>query len=117
MKPPASAHSGAETGQSRLPPRHVQSPWVRRGLVFLICALAVNALVGERGLLETFRIRRQLRQASAEVAALRRENARLLEYALQLRTDARAIEDLARAELGLIRKGEVLVVVKDVPAR
>ena len=83
----------------------------------MVCALAVNALIGERGLAETLRVRRQVGRLTAEVAELRRENARLAEYAERLATDPRTIEALAREELGLIRRGEILVVLKDVPAR
>ena len=81
------------------------------------CALALNALIGDRGFAETLRACTQLRQATGELQQLKRQNVDLLEQAERLRTDARTIEHIARGELGLIRKGEVLVVVKDVPAR
>jgi cell division protein FtsB len=95
-------------------PVRAQSPWVRRGLVFAVCALTLNALIGERGLAETIRVRKELRRFSAQLTELRRENARLAEYAQRLLTDPRTIENLARQELGLIRNGEVLIVVTDV---
>lgn len=79
--------------------------------------MTLNALIGERGLSETIRVRKQLRQSSAELSELRHENARLADYAGKLRSDPGTIEHLARQELGMIRKGEVLIVVKDVPKR
>ena len=109
--------STSDAGLPKLPARHGQSPWPRRGLVFLACALAINALIGERGLADTLRARTQFQTLTAELAALRRENARLAEYADRLATDPHTIEAIARGELGLMRKGEVLVLVKDVPAR
>ena len=85
--------------------------------MFLACALCLNALIGERGLAETLRVRRQVQGMTAEIAALRDKNARLADYARRVATDARTVENIARGELGLIRKGEILVVVKDVPSR
>jgi cell division protein FtsB len=85
--------------------------------MFLACALALNALIGERGLAETLRARTQVGQMTADIVKLREENARLADYARRLETDARTIESVARRELGLIRRGEILVLVKDVPAR
>jgi cell division protein FtsB len=109
----------ADAGENRPPAtrRRYEGPWIRRGLIFASCALALNALIGERGLAETLRARKQLRQTTIDLFQLKRENAALLERAERLRTDSRAIEGIARGELGLLRKGEILVVVKDVPAR
>ena len=53
---------------------------------------------------------------AASIASLRQDNARLREQARRLREDPRAIEDIARRELGLIRPGELLFIVKDVPS-
>jgi cell division protein FtsB len=83
-------------------------------LVFGTAVLLVDALVGERGLVATTRARRQAAELEAAVAQVRAENARLREEANRLEGDARAIESLARETLGLIRQGEVLVVVKDI---
>jgi cell division protein FtsB len=100
-----------------LPRRQDAGPWVRRAIVFVTCALALNALIGDRGLAEMLRARQQLRQTAADLDGLRRTNANLATLIENLNTDVRTIENIAREELGLIRKGEVLVVVKDVPAR
>jgi cell division protein FtsB len=66
-------------------------------LVFVGCVLVLDALVGEKGLLEMLK---------------KRQEYRALEQSL---TDIRAIEDLARRELGLIKPGEKLFILKDVP--
>ncbi|MGH9219038.1 MAG: FtsB family cell division protein, partial [Vicinamibacterales bacterium] len=44
----------------------------------------------------------------------RAENAQLREAARRLREDPAAIEEAARRELGLIKPGEVLFIVKDI---
>jgi cell division protein FtsB len=75
--------------------------------------LVIDALVGEKGLMETLRARRQYRELSGSIDRLRGENARLREEMRRLREDPRTIESLAREELGLIRPGELLFIVKD----
>jgi cell division protein FtsB len=85
-------------------------------VVFVAVVLVVNALVGERGFIETTRAREQNRQLMAAIAALEQENLRLLEDIRRLKEDPRAIEEIARRELGLIRQGELLFIVKDVPS-
>jgi cell division protein FtsB len=82
-------------------------------LVFVTLVLVINALVGERGLTETLRARRQHHELVASIERLRVENARLREEARRLRTDPGTIEALARQELGLIKPGEMLFIIKD----
>jgi cell division protein FtsB len=97
----------------KLPARKRQQMWVGRALCFAGCVLAVNALIGERGLSETLRARREFRQTVGELSRLQYENAVLTDEVRRLRHDARTIEDVARAELGLIKPGEILVLVKN----
>jgi cell division protein FtsB len=75
--------------------------------------LVVDALVGNRGLLETVRARRQYAEVAADLARKRRDNAQLREWARRLREDPNTIESVAREELGLIRDGEVLFILRD----
>jgi cell division protein FtsB len=86
---------------------------LRWALAFLSIIVAVEALVGDKGLIEMIRARRQDAELSASIQSLRFENARLREAARRLKEDPSAVEELARRELGLIRPGEVLFVVKD----
>jgi len=96
----------------KLPPRRREHAWTGRVLCFAACVLAVNALIGERGLSETLRARRDFNAAVAELSRLQYENAMLAERIRRLQHDAPTIEHVARAELGLIKPGEILVVVK-----
>jgi cell division protein FtsB len=102
-------------------PRRGDAAVPRRGrawsyvLLFLICLVMVDGLVGERGLIAKIRAERQYRELSQALAAAREENARLREEARRLREDPATIEEIARRELGLIRPGERLFIVKDVP--
>jgi cell division protein FtsB len=84
-------------------------------LVFVGCVLIVDALVGEKGLLEMVKKRQEYRALEQSLTDVRAENARLREEAQRLQDDTSAIEDLARRELGFIKPGEKLFIVKDVP--
>ena len=103
--------------QVRRPVTGAVSPVRRRTihilLVFVTVVLVVDALVGDKGLMQTIRARRQHRELAASLDDVRRRNATLRENIRQLREDPAAIEALARRELGLLRPGEVLFIVKD----
>jgi len=85
-------------------------------LIFAASVIVVDGLVGERGLLAILRARQEYDQLAASIAKQRAENARLRDDARRLRDDPAAIEEVARRELGLIRPGERLFIIKDVPA-
>jgi cell division protein FtsB len=85
---------------------------IRVALMFVTSALALNATLGERGLLETLRARREVTVLEASIRTLRVENGRLREQVRRLKEDPSTIEALARRELGLIERGEILFIVK-----
>ena len=84
-------------------------------LLFVASVIVVNGLVGDRGLLAMLRARHEGDRLSATIARQRAENARLRDEARRLREDPDAIEEIARRELGLIKPGERVFIVKDVP--
>jgi cell division protein FtsB len=94
-------------------PRRRQRRFWPHLLLFAASIVLVNGLFGERGLMETIRARRAHGHAAEELARLRRENAALRERVRRLRDDPATIEAVARRELGLLRRGEILVTVKD----
>ena len=83
-------------------------------LVLIGCVIIVDALVGERGLLAMRKARQQYQALERSLAVEKADNVRLREEALRLRHDPNAIEELARRELGLIKPGEKLFILKDV---
>ena len=85
-------------------------------LLFVAVVIIADTLVGDRGLLATWRARREYDELSLAVARQRAENARLWEEARRLKEDPSAIEEVARRELGLIRPGEKVFIIKDVPS-
>jgi len=102
-------------------PRKPSSPGrtVGRWVILIIIGMIVlDALVGDRGLMATLRARREYHELAGTIANQRLENARLADQARRLRDDPRAIEEVARRELGLIRPGEKVFILKDVgPAK
>jgi cell division protein FtsB len=73
----------------------------------------VDGLVGERGLLAMLRARHEYDELSASISRERANNARLREEARRLNDDPSAIEEIARRELGLIKPGEKVFIVRD----
>ena len=104
----------AELDRPTLPPRRRANPWLWRVLVLITCVLLVDALFGDRGLAAMLRTRRDHGQSQAALAQRKSENAALRERMRRLLEDPRTIEAVARQELGLVKPGEILVVVKDV---
>lgn len=111
-KPSPKRRSPAPLGPGR--GRSPRTRQVIRLLVFFFAAVVVvDAIVGDRGLLATLRARHQYDQIADSIAQQRAENARLREEARRLREDPSAIEEVARRDLGLIRPGEKVFIVKD----
>ena len=82
-------------------------------LAFVTLVLVLNALVGERGLMETLRARKRHQELVTSIDRLRAENTRLRDEVRRLLNDPGTIEALARQELGLIRPGEMLFIIRD----
>jgi cell division protein FtsL len=91
--------------------------WVL-GTVIALIALAVGSVFGDRGMLNLMNKRRQVDTLRAELEGLREENARLTAEIAALRTSPRAIERLAREQLGLARPDETVFLIREEePAR
>jgi len=86
---------------------------LRYVLVLITVILIVDGIAGEKGLLALFQARRQYQAVEQALERSRAENAQLREDARRLREDASAVEELARRELGLIRPGEKLFIIKE----
>ncbi|HET7294582.1 MAG TPA: septum formation initiator family protein [Vicinamibacteria bacterium] len=103
----------AETRESRTaddgPRRKV---WVVAGLILFV-ALATGALIGDRGFFYLFEQQRRAEALRGELDELKAENLRLGAEIASLRTDPRAIERLAREELGLARPGETVFILRE----
>ena len=88
---------------------------VRTGLALVLVFAVVDGVFGERGLLNNMALRQ--RNANRQVAndELSAQNETLTEDIRRLREDPSAVEELARRQLGLIRDGELLIIMRDMP--
>jgi cell division protein FtsB len=85
-------------------------------LVVLVgCVLLIDSLVGDKGVLQMLKKRQESRALELAVAAARAENERLRLEVERLRNDPAALEEIARRDLGLIKPGEKLFIIKDAP--
>lgn len=82
-------------------------------LVTALCMLLVNAFVGENGYLATLAARREEATLRTKLALVRMENQQLQQAARRLTSDPTALEETARRELGLMKPGETLLVIRD----
>jgi cell division protein FtsB len=83
------------------------------GTVIVLLALVVGSIFGDRGLLNLAQKREQVRTLQREIETLRAENARLAGEIVALRESPRAIEQLAREELGLARPDETVFLIRE----
>ena len=90
-------------------PRTPRLPrWVLPLVLIGVAALAVNAFGATY--LATYRLHREADRLTREVGTLRKENAQLREEIRRLHTP-QYIERLAREQLGLVRPGEIPIIL------
>jgi cell division protein FtsB len=88
--------------------------WVTYGLFMGSCALMVNAVIGENGYLATLRGHQEHGTLVAAVTKLRVDNKHLTDEIRRIQEQpAAAMEEAARRELGFIKPGETLVIIRD----
>jgi cell division protein FtsB len=85
---------------------------VTRGRVIALAVIAggiaFGLLQGEYNAVSHWKIKRQLREAEREVAALQREIDSLAAYADSIESDSATQERVARERFGMLRPGEIL---------
>lgn len=87
----------------------------RAGLIVVTIVVLVDAIVGEKGLVALRRAHDQEAAFSHDLATVRLDNQRSLEQARRYREDPATLEELARRDLGLIKPGEKLFIIRDLP--
>ena len=94
-----------------LPVRRRGSRWLQRVLLFAAVVLLVDGFFGDRGVREALLERARCERALIELRAVRDQNAALQRLKHRLTSDPETIEVEARRTLGLVKRGELLVVV------
>ena len=109
---------GTTTGAQR-PPSPQRRERTRRLVHLAILSFAaimfIDALVGDQGLVALMRARKDLDRLNEQVQRLKDDNAQMAEQTRRLREDRDALEEAARRDLGLMKPGEKLFIVKDLP--
>ena len=105
------------TSQERVPEVGLRRKAATLASVIAVIALVVGSLFGDRGFLYLFEQRQRAEALAAELEEMRTENARLAVEITALRRDPRAIERIAREELGLARPGETVFLIREEPPR
>lgn len=86
-------------------------------LIILIIVLQLRYWVGSGGVREVEALRARVEAQAQENAELERRNAALQAEVEELREGQAALEERARAELGLIKPGETFYRIVEPPAR
>ena len=89
---------------------------VRGGMALVFVLALVDGVFGARGLIENRAARLRNAQLAAAIDEFRAANGEVIEEIKRLREDPAAIEELARDELELMKDGELLIILRDMPA-
>ncbi len=88
---------------------------LRAGLVVVTVVVLVDAIVGEKGLVALMRAHDREAEVQHDLATARLDNQRAVEQARRYREDPATLEELARRDLGFIKPGEKLFIIRDLP--
>jgi len=81
--------------------------FARYFIAVLVC-MGLLILFGDRGFYDVLALKGKVRTLSQENAGIMRENEELKETIRLLRSNARYIEMVARNDLGMVRKGDIV---------
>ena len=105
----------ADKGLGGLIPRRRGRQALQYALVFFGCVLVIDALVGDKGVLQMLKKRQEAQALDQELAAARATNAELRARIKRINDDPAALEEMARRDLQLIKPGEKLFIIRDAP--
>ena len=75
----------------------------------------VDAIVGDQGVVALSRARQEYVRMTEQLERLKAENDLIRDQNRRLREDRAAQEEAARRELGLMKPGEKVFIIKDIP--
>jgi cell division protein FtsB len=85
----------------------------RQILGFALLALLVHDIFGEHGFFAMRRTQKEIEQIREQIGRINDENKSLTNQVTSLKTDPKAIEHIAREEMGLARPGEMIFKIPD----
>ena len=84
----------------------------RRIFIALLLIIALFAVLGDKGLIDLYRVRGELDGIQTYNKALEKENREIEKEIALLKGDRRYIEHIAKKELGMIMKNEVIYKIR-----
>lgn len=81
--------------------------------IFGIAIVMVLSLVGDKGLLQYYSLKKQESQLETDIERLKSEKQDWISKINSLKTNLTYIETIAREEMGMVRSDEVLVLLKE----
>lgn len=85
----------------------------RQILILALFALLVHDIFGAHGFIAMRRTQKEIDQVREQIGKLNNENKSLSNQVNSLKTDPKAIERIAREEMGLARPGEIIYRLPD----
>jgi len=85
----------------------------RQILILALFALLVHDIFGAHGFIAMRRTQKEIDQVREQIGKLNNENKSLSNQVNSLKTDPKAIERIAREEMGLARPGEIIYKLPD----
>jgi cell division protein FtsB len=82
-----------------------------------LVTVVVHDAFGEHGFFAMRRTKRQIEETRQKIDTLNRENGKLQGQIEELRSDPRAVERIAREEMGLARPGEFIFRLPESPQK
>jgi cell division protein FtsB len=82
--------------------------WGSTIFVLLLMALVAHVLFSEHGFLAMRRAQKEVEKLRQDIAVLNADNKQLADEIQALKTDPKLIERIAREEMGLAKKGELI---------
>lgn len=105
----------APAQSSREEPKSFWNRYARSLLALALFLIAMHDVFGSHGLLAMRRTQTQIKQLRGEIDRLNQENNQLNKQVQALRTDPKAVERIAREEMGLARPGEMIFKLPEQP--
>ena len=81
---------------------------IGRYLIFFLLLMALLITFGNRGFVDNYLMSKRLAQLKSQTAEITMENNELRKKIILLRNDVNYIEMIARNELGMVRKGDIV---------
>ncbi|MEK7314380.1 MAG: septum formation initiator family protein [Deltaproteobacteria bacterium] len=80
--------------------------------IVIIAAISVLAVFGDKGLLDVWKFRKERQKLLVQKSQLEDENRRLAEEIRLLKTDKQYALSIARQELGMVKKDEIIYMIE-----